>query len=85
MVYGGARVVVGLVGCGPGSAGGVVSGGVWPGWSGVVGLRFLRRRARRVCLRLWMTAAASAASVWAPRPNTRQDARLKLPSFLIMR
>ena len=56
------------------SGGGLVYGGArvgvdWP---------------RRVWLRLWMTAAMSAASVRAPRPNTRQDALLRLPSFVIM-
>ena len=64
-------------------SGGVVSGGVSPGWSGVVGFRFLRRRVRRV-FEVVDDAAMSAASVWAARPNTRQDALLRLPSFSIM-
>ena len=55
--------------------------GVFGGGYRVVLPATLRRRARWVCLRLWMTAAMSAASVWVVRPNTRQDALLKLPLF----
>ena len=63
LVYGGARLGVGLVGCGVGVADAVVLGVVWSRWAGVVWFRFLGRQARRVCLRLWMTAAMGAASV----------------------
>ena len=51
----------------------VVSGFVCSAWSAAMLLLFLGRRARRVCSRLWMTAAMSAASVWAARPNARQN------------
>ena len=51
----------------------VVSGFVCWWWSAAMLLLFLGRRARRVCSRLWMTAAMSAASVWAARPNARQN------------
>ena len=59
LVYGGARVGVGLVGCGGGVADGVVLGVVWSGRAGVLLLWLSRLRVRRVCSRLWMTAAMS--------------------------
>ena len=62
----------------------VVSGIACSAWSAAMLLLFLGQRARRVCSRLWMTAARRAASVWAAVPNTRQDSGLKLPSCLIM-
>ena len=69
LVYGGARVGVRLVGCGGGVADGVVLGVVWSGRAGVLPSWLSRLRVRRVCSRLWMTAAMSTASVWAARPN----------------
>ena len=75
VVYGGARLGVGVFGCGVSAGGAPVLRCVrWCVCSLVVveRLLFLRLWARRVCLRLWTTAAMSAASVWAARPNTRQ-------------
>ena len=81
LVYGGARVGVRLVERGIDADAGVAFERGWP--FSVVGLS-VARRVRRVCLRLWTTAAMSAASVWAAVPNTRHDSGLKLPSCLIM-
>ena len=58
LVYGGARVGVGSSGCGCGASG---AGVACSGRRAVMLLRCLGRRVRRV----WMTMAASAASVWA--------------------
>ena len=60
---------VGLAGCGIGVFGGVVSGSVCWWWSAAMWLRFLGRRPRRVCLRLWMTAPMRTARVCAARPG----------------
>ena len=62
----------------------VVSGVAWSARAGVLGLSFSGFRVLPVCSRLWMTAAVSAASVWAARPNARQESFSKLPSSLSM-
>ena len=83
LVYGGARVGVDWPGRWVGEAA-VVSGVAWSARAGVLGLSFSGFRVLPVCSRLWMTAAMSAASVWAARPNARQESFSRLPSSLIM-
>ena len=60
--------------CGVDASAAVVSGVACSGRWAVMLSGLLARRDRRVCLRLWMTAAMSVASVCAAVPNTRQDA-----------